>query len=182
MRILLSVAAYTAALALATPAVAGQAEGRAEAEARGVEMDFPAPFPPEVTAYQTFEGEAADLSDHAGQVVVLNFWATWCAPCRAEMPSLQTLDETVDGEGIDVVTMAFGRHNPAAMKMFWEEAGITSLPLHRDVSTDLARGLGVKGLPHTVVLGADGRVIASKQGEADWASEDMLAVIRALAD
>ena len=139
-----------------------------------------APAPPAASGFLNFDGSAGDLADYAGQVVVLNFWATWCAPCRAEMPSLQALDDALGDDGLEVVTMAFGRHNPEAMERFWEEAGIETLPLHRDPATDLARALGVQGLPHTVILDREGRVVANLRGEADWAAPESLAVMRAL--
>ena len=144
-------------------------------------LRFVDPTVPPVTAFTTFDGEPMDLSAYAGDVVVLNFWATWCGPCRAEMPTLDALQQAMGDEGMEVVTMAFGRHSPVSMELFWREAGVESLPLHRDETTEMARGLGVKGLPHTVVLDAEGRVVAELIGEADWASDDMKAVLAALA-
>ncbi len=124
-----------------------------------------------------------DLSAYAGDVVVLNFWATWCAPCKREMPGLDRLQAMKGKDGIEVVTMAFGRHNPMAMEKFWRRANIQNLPLHRDPTTELAQAFGVKGLPHTVILDAEGNEIASLPGEAEWDSPEALALLgRFLAD
>ena len=178
---LFAAALYTVGWGLATPAAADLDAARALAAETVPALRFVAPATPPVTGFRTFEDEAADLADYRGAVVVLNFWATWCAPCRHEMPSLQALADATAGEGVAVVPMAFGRHAPRSMTLFWEEAGIRTLPLHRDPAGAMAAALGVSGLPHTVILDADGRAVAELVGEADWGSEAMRAVLRALA-
>ena len=176
-------AAYLAALLPATPALADLEAARAVAAERlpGLVVRD-APEAPAETGFVSDAGRGApgDLSDYAGRVAVVNFWATWCGPCRAEMPSLQRLAEARDD--VAVVTVAFGRHNPAAMVRFWDEAGIETLPLHLDADGALARGFGVLGLPHTVILDAEGHVVASYSGEAEWDGEAVAAVLDALTD
>ncbi len=120
------------------------------------------------------------LSDYAGQHVLLNFWATWCAPCREEMPSLQTLQNQLGGESFQVVTLATGRNPPQAIRRFFEEEGITSLPQHRDINQQIAREMGIFGLPITVILDPDGNEIARLRGDANWSSPEAVAVIEAL--
>jgi thiol-disulfide isomerase/thioredoxin len=172
-------ALYLLALLLATPAPAGEDPSTlATGEMGG--MSFPEPAPAPDAAYLAEGGGEGRLSDYRGEVAVVNFWATWCGPCRAEMPSLQALQDALGEDGLEVVTVAFGRHNPAAMERFWRETGVTSLPLHLDADTALARALDVRGLPHTVILDREGRVIAQKVGDADWASPEALALMRAL--
>lgn len=139
-----------------------------------------APKVPAVTSFVTLEGDPMDLSAYAGDVVVLNFWATWCAPCKREMPGLDRLQKAMGADGLEVVTMAFGRHNPMAMEKFWKRAEIESLPLHRDPATEMAQAFGVKALPHTIILDAEGREIASLAGEAEWDSPEAMALLRAL--
>ncbi|MEM7710293.1 MAG: TlpA disulfide reductase family protein [Pseudomonadota bacterium] len=173
----LAPASYMAAMLVATPVPALEADLLTGTMER---MRVVEPYVPPVTGYATEDGEAGDLSDYAGDVVVLNFWATWCAPCRAEMPSLQALQDELGDEGLEVVTIAFGRHNPVAMERFWQEAGITSLPLHLDAGTEMARGLGVRGLPHSFVLDREGQVVAELGGEADWAAPETLALMRSV--
>ena len=174
----LALGLYGLALSLATPAAAidaalltGDMERLRVAER---------PWVPEVETFARRDSTRGRLSDYAGRVVVLNFWATWCAPCRAEMPSLQALQDALGDEGLSVVTVAFGRHNPAQMDRFWAEAGITSLPLHLDAGSELAQAMGVRGLPHSFVLDRAGRVIADLPGEADWDAPETLALMRAL--
>ena len=174
--------AYLAVLGLATPSAAGVEEARAVAEAEGVPLVWLDPFVPEVTAFDAADAEAGgvgDLSRYEGRVAVVNWWATWCAPCREEMPYFQALADAMPE--VAVVPLAFGRHNPAAMQRFWDEAGIATLPLHRDMG-GLARSVGVRGLPHTVVLDPEGRVVAELVGITDWAAPSMQAVLAALAE
>ncbi|AHM03865.1 Thiol:disulfide oxidoreductase TlpA [Roseibacterium elongatum DSM 19469] len=120
------------------------------------------------------------LSDFEGQVIVLNFWATWCAPCREEMPALNTLQETLGSDTFRVVTLATGRNPPQAIRRFFEEEGVTALPQYRDINQQIARDMGVFGLPITVILDRDGQEIARLRGDADWASPEAMTLIEAL--
>ena len=170
--------AYLALLTLASPVGAGVDEARAVAEAEGVPLTWLDPAPAPDTGFDGVEGPGA-LADYAGRVAVVNWWATWCAPCREEMPSLQALARAEPE--VAVVTLAFGRNHPAAMERFWAETGVTTLPLHRDPG-DLARAVGVRGLPHTIVLDPEGRIVAELVGITDWAAPSMRAVLAALAE
>ncbi|MBF9045992.1 redoxin family protein [Rhodobacterales bacterium LSUCC0031] len=122
------------------------------------------------------------LADYAGQFVVLNFWATWCAPCREEMPSLQNLQTALGGEDFTVVTLATGRNPPQAIRRFFDEIGVTDLQQYRDINQQIAREMGVFGLPITVILNPEGQEIARLRGDAHWDSPEALALIRHLVD
>ncbi|MBC7131900.1 MAG: TlpA family protein disulfide reductase [Roseovarius sp.] len=167
---------------LATPAAA--ADIAAVAALREGHMkklvlhDTPRPVP--LTEFERADGTPGTLADYRGQHVVLNFWATWCAPCRAEMPTLARLQTEMGGGAFSVVTIATGRNPPPAMKKFFDDIGITNLPLHRDPRSALAREMGVLGLPVTVILDPEGNEIARLTGDADWDSESALAIIGAL--
>ncbi len=140
----------------------------------------PAPKPVGTSAYETESGAKATLADHKGRYVLLNFWATWCAPCRKEMPMLAALQEDFGGEDFEVLTIATGRNNPAQIKKFLDEIGAASLPQHRDPSSALAREMAVLGLPVTVILSPEGAEIARMTGDAEWDSESARAIISAL--
>ena len=133
-----------------------------------------------VADYLTIDGAPASLEAYRGRYVVLNFWATWCAPCREEMPALNRLQALLGGGRFQVVTLAVGRNPPAAIRRFFAQTGLDRLPPHRDPHSRVARAFGVFGLPATVVLNPNGQEIARLQGDADWSSPQALAVFRAL--
>lgn len=138
------------------------------------------PKPAPQVEFERADGAAGTLADYRGRHVVLNFWATWCAPCRAEMPTLSSLQTEMGGDAFSVVTIATGRNAAPAMKTFFEEIGVDNLPLHRDPKSALARQMGVFGLPITVILDPDGLEIARLQGDAHWDSASARAIIGAL--
>ena len=139
-----------------------------------------APAPASELPFERADGTEGSLADYAGRHVVLNFWATWCAPCREEMPSLQNLQDQLGGESFTVVTLATGFNQPQAIRRFFEETGVTDLPQHRDINQQIAREMGVFGLPITVILDPEGREIARLRGDAHWDSPEAIAVIEAL--
>jgi thiol-disulfide isomerase/thioredoxin len=118
------------------------------------------------------------LSSWQGKWVVLNFWATWCAPCREEMPSLLRLQQAMPE--LVVLPVATGRNSVDGILRFYEEAGVTALPVLRDAKSEFARTMGVMGLPVTVVLNPDGAEVARLIGDAHWDSENAQAVLAAL--
>ncbi len=140
----------------------------------------PAPVP--LTEFERDDGTTGTLADYRGQHIVLNFWATWCAPCRAEMPMLSNLQTDMRSDAFEVVTIATGRNPPPAMKKFLDEIGVDNLPLHRDPKSALARDMGVFGLPITVIIDPEGNEIARLQGDAHWDSDNAKAIIGALID
>ncbi len=183
VRKLLFTAAYIAAglgaNMAATAAMAQDLSALLTGEMRGLVL-HEAPVAASASPYELeTEGEGA-LADYAGQYVLLNFWATWCAPCREEMPSLQTLQETLGGESFQVVTLATGRNPPQAIRRFFEEIGVTALPLHRDINQQIAREMAVFGLPITVILNPEGQEIARLRGDADWSSPEAITLIETL--
>ncbi|WP_193748862.1 TlpA disulfide reductase family protein [Leisingera sp. ANG-Vp] len=133
------------------------------------------------TAFQLADGAGtASLEDYQGKVVLLNFWATWCAPCRKEMPQLSELQEEFGGEDFEVLTIATGRNAPAGIQKFFDEVGITNLPRHQDPKQALAREMAVIGLPITVLLDRDGKEVARLLGDAEWNSDSAKAIISAM--
>ncbi|WP_101068741.1 TlpA family protein disulfide reductase [Roseovarius salinarum] len=134
------------------------------------------------SAFETIDGEAGTLADFAGKHLLVNFWATWCAPCRKEMPMLSELQTDFGGPDFEVVTIATGRNPPPAMKKFFDEIGVDNLPLHRDPDQKIARDMGILGLPITIIVDPQGREVARLQGDADWNSDSARAIVRALVE
>ena len=132
------------------------------------------------TPFTSEDGMEMTLAEYEGKLTLVNFWATWCAPCRKEMPQLAALQEAYGGDDFEVVTIATGRNARPAMEAFFEEIGVDSLPLHTDARQTLARSMGVLGLPVTVILNPEGQEIARLQGDADWNSDSARAIVEAL--
>lgn len=119
------------------------------------------------------------LSDFRGSPVLINFWATWCPPCRKEMPSLDRLQAAL-GDDAHVLTIAAGRNSPRAIDAFFAEAGVTRLPKFMDPQGAFAREMSVFGLPVSILLDADGHVVGRLIGDAEWDSPEAIGLIRAL--
>ncbi|WP_322894388.1 MULTISPECIES: TlpA disulfide reductase family protein [unclassified Yoonia] len=183
MRKLLSALLYTALLGVAN---LGTAQSADIADLREGEMRklvfHPAPVATTEEAFTSEDGTEMTLADLEGRYVVLNFWATWCAPCRVEMPHLSALQSDLGGDDFAVVTVAVGPNPQPAMERFFQEIGVDNLPLHIDPRQRFARAMGVLGLPVTVILDPDGMEIARMQGEADWSSPSAVAILTALLD
>ncbi|WP_281968404.1 TlpA family protein disulfide reductase [Roseovarius nanhaiticus] len=128
------------------------------------------------------DGREATLAQYEGKYVLLNFWATWCAPCRKEMPMLSELQTEFGGEDFEVVTLATGRNAVPAIEGFFDEIGVENLPMHRDPNQRVARDMGVLGLPITVIIDPEGREVARLQGDAHWSSDSAKALIAGLGD
>jgi thiol-disulfide isomerase/thioredoxin len=130
-------------------------------------------------AFDGPEGKAS-LQDYAGKIVIVNFWALWCAPCREEMPTLDALAKEYGGEDFAVVTVATGPNAPPAIDKFFDDIGVTTLPKYRDPRSGLARAAGVLGLPVTVILDREGQEIARLTGTADWHSDSARKIVETL--
>lgn len=125
------------------------------------------------------EGQTS-LSDYHGQVVALNFWAIWCAPCREEMPTLSALQDDYGDDGFAVVTLATGPNALPAIDDFFDDIGVSNLPKYLDKRASVGRANGVLGLPVTVLLNREGQEVARLTGTADWHSDSARAIIEAL--
>lgn len=180
-RLMRSVLLYLATGLGANAAAAQDLSAYLTGEMRGLVI-HEAPVAASGLPFLRVDDSEGSLADYAGQIVVLNFWATWCAPCREEMPSLQNLQTALGGEDFTVVTLATGRNPPQAIRRFFEEIGVSDLQQYRDINQQIAREMGVFGLPITVILNRDGHEIARLRGDAHWDSPEALALVRAVID
>jgi len=181
MGILRSLVLYAALAVGANTAAADTADLEALREGLMKKLVFhTAPKPVSDKAFHDPDGGAHHLSDYQGKYILLNFWATWCAPCRKEMPSLDTLQETLGGDTFEVVTIATGRNTLPGITKFFAKADVTHLPVLLDPKQALARDMGVLGLPITMIIDPDGNEIARLRGDADWDSDSALAIFNAL--
>ncbi len=132
-----------------------------------------------VTATGT-AGPARTLTDYRGEVVVLNIWATWCGPCREEMPSLQKLHERFRDEGLHVVAVSVDDPSGSgAIREFAQQYGLTFDLLH-DLTGAIQRQYQTTGVPETLVIGRDGRILRKQIGATDWNSAANRALIAQL--
>ncbi|HXG77986.1 MAG TPA: TlpA disulfide reductase family protein [Methyloceanibacter sp.] len=124
-------------------------------------------------------GSPKSLADFKGKVVLLNIWATWCLPCREEMPALDRLQTKLGGKDFEVVAINIDKGGAEKAETFLKETGVTRLALYTDPSGKLFATLKAVGMPTTLVVDREGREIARLAGPADWASPEAVAVIEA---
>jgi thiol-disulfide isomerase/thioredoxin len=150
------------------------------AAARGESARFVPWTRPETPALslKDLSGRAHTLADYRGKVVLLNFWATWCEPCREEMPSMRTLRERLAGRPFAVITVNYGEAASRARDFLQRER--LDLVTLLDPGQVTARAWRVRVLPGSFLIDADGRVRYSVIGELDWASDEAMETVRTL--
>lgn len=128
-------------------------------------------------------GKAMSLKDFEGRTILVNLWATWCVPCRKEMPALDALQGTLGGPDFQVVTINLDTRDPDKPHAFLKEIGVKNLSFFADPGTksfQALRGVGRGfGLPTTLLVDGKGCEIGFLAGPAEWSSEDALALLRA---
>lgn len=180
MRRLWSAVLYTGVMLGANPAMADRAAIEALRAGDMLKLAVIDPIPvPDATLVDESDAPHS-LAEYKGKVVLLNFWATWCAPCRKEMPALDRLQGELGGDDFAVVTVATGRNGVPAMTRFFADQAVTHLPLLRDPDQSFSRALGVVGLPSTILIDRDGREVARLTGPAEWDGADAKAMIAGL--
>jgi thiol-disulfide isomerase/thioredoxin len=174
---------YAGLAAFANPGTAADltAEERAAlADLRTDEMRklvvLEAPVSAPDVPYTAPDGSETTLAASDGKVRLVNFWATWCAPCREEMPALAALAAAKGGADFAVIPIATGRNTPEGIERFMSEANV-GLQTALDPKGKLAAAMRVPGLPVTVILDRDGREIARMMGGADWNGESAQAIV-----
>lgn len=152
----------------------------AGAAARGEVAAMLAASPPQSLKGLSFnapDGTPMTLADLSGRTVLLNLWATWCAPCREEMPSLDRLQRELGSETFEVVALAVDRTGREAARKFLDSIGVTSLKLYADPTTRAGSALKAIGMPTTILIDPEGREIGRLPGPAEWDTADAKALI-----
>lgn len=124
------------------------------------------------------DGRRSDLGELHGRVVVVNFWATWCVPCREELPSLQRLREKMAGKPVHVVTVNYGESAERVLPYLKKEG--LALDVLLDTQKEAARDWGVGGLPMTFIVDAKGSARYRAFGELDWSEGEALRLVEKL--
>jgi len=125
------------------------------------------------------DGKPVSLADFSGKIVLLNIWATWCVPCREEMPALDKLETKLGGKDFQVVAVNIDKGGPDKAAAFLNETGASHLALYTDPSGKLFATLKAVGMPTTLIIDRHGKEIARLVGPADWASPEAVKVIEA---
>jgi thiol-disulfide isomerase/thioredoxin len=125
-------------------------------------------------------GASTSLASFRGRVVLLNIWATWCPPCREEMPTLDRLQATLGGPDFEVVALSIDEGGLSVVQAFLRRAGIQHLRPYVDGSGDARSMFGGAGVPLTLLIDRDGREVSRKLGPAVWDHPDVLRVIQGL--
>lgn len=166
------------------------AEAPGTAPAGGVSRDLatgtlaaflvhPQPKPLPDIAFQDGSGKPLKLSDWKGRVVLVNLWATWCAPCRKEMPDLAALQKELGFEQFEVVAISVDRKGAEASSAFLKETGADNLKLYVEPTTRIVGDLQSAGLPATILVDRQGREIGRLLGPAHWASPEAVTLVKA---
>jgi thiol-disulfide isomerase/thioredoxin len=134
------------------------------------------PFSLAGLAFKDSTGRPRTLADWRGRTVLLNLWATWCVPCRREMPALDKLQATLGGPNFEVVAVNIDTRDPEKPLNFLKDVGVTHLAYYSDESAQVFEDLKIAGkafgMPTTLVVDRDGCEIGDMAGPAEWASND----------
>ena len=124
------------------------------------------------------EGHPRALADFRGKVVLLNIWATWCLPCRKEMPTLDRLEATLGSDDFMVLPLSIDRGGVERVKKFYSEIGVQHLAIYVDSSRKADSALGVFGLPATLLIDRQGRELGRLSGAAEWDAPEMIVFLK----
>jgi thiol-disulfide isomerase/thioredoxin len=140
-----------------------------------VRRKSPEPLPE--LAFTDAAGKPMTLADFRGKTILLNLWATWCAPCRKEMPSLDRLQKALGSDKFEVVALALERGGIPAAQKFFDDAKVQSLKLYVDQTTRAGAALRALGMPVTILIDPQGRESGRLAGPAEWDAPEAQAMI-----
>ncbi len=127
------------------------------------------------------DSTAHHLADFKGHGMVVNLWATWCAPCVAEMPSLEALSKALAPADIAVLPLSSDRGGAATVQAWYDSHDIKGLPVLLDPKGAMARAFNARGVPTTLIINTSGQVVARLEGAADWGAPDAQTLVQKLA-
>ena len=169
--------APSAGVTAPTAETAASSDASSGAMAAFVKKATPAPLP-DIT-FQDTSGKDVTLSSFKGKTVLLNLWATWCQPCREEMPALDRLQQQLGSDKFEVVVLSLDRQGLDASRKFLDEVKAHAVKLYTDVTTKQGLALKLVGMPTTILINKDGLEVGRLAGPAKWDSEDAKKLIEA---
>jgi len=128
------------------------------------------------------DGREMTVAEFNGRTVLLNIWATWCVPCREEMPALDRLQAKLGGPDFQVVPLSIDREGLPAVKAFYEELGLEALGIYVDQSGKAGRKLNALGIPTTLLVDRKGRELGRTVGPAEWDSDEIVGFLRSVVE
>ncbi|MBX9826983.1 MAG: TlpA family protein disulfide reductase [Xanthobacteraceae bacterium] len=155
--------------------------GMAIASAQPMPKNFilhEAPKPIASIAFEDGQGRPRSLAEFRGKVVLLNIWATWCGPCRREMPSLDRLQRLLGGADFEVVALSIDRTGLEVVRKFYADVGIRNLAIYIDSSGRATRELATVGVPATLLIDRTGRELGRLVGPAEWDEPDIVQFLK----
>lgn len=129
-------------------------------------------------AFEDGQGRPRTLAEFQGKVVLLNIWATWCGPCRREMPSLDRLQGLLGGSGFEVVALSIDRAGLEVVRKFYADVGIRNLAIYIDSSGKATRELATVGVPATLLIDRTGRELGRLVGPEEWDEPDIVQFLK----
>ena len=177
--LLIAVAGFSLYWFQATPRKVSDA---APASAMAAFIKHSAPKDIAAFSFADSTGAVKDLSAWKGRVVLLNLWATWCAPCRKEMPELAKLQKLMGSPDFEVLALSEDLKGAEASAAFLKEIGADNLALYIDPKATALAAIQSVGLPTTLLIDRNGKEVGRLLGPADWASEDAQKLVRAALD
>jgi len=136
-----------------------------------------APKPVAAVTFEDAQGRGRSLAGFKGKVVLLNIWATWCVPCRREMPALDRLQENLGSPEFEVVPVSIDRGGIETVRKFYAEIGVHNVGIYIDSSGRVLPALGTVGLPTTLLIDRAGREIGRIVGPAEWDAPEIVAFL-----
>jgi thiol-disulfide isomerase/thioredoxin len=167
-------------IATEPPIVAEQSESGGADVAIGKFTPLAEPRPAPEVDFADQSGKTVALADFKGRVVLVNLWATWCAPCVKEMPSLARLQAKMGG--LAILAVSEDRGGEKVVAPFLAKLNLAGLAIYLDPKNDAAHAFRAQGLPTSILIGRDGRIIGTLEGAADWDSETMAGLVRGYAE
>jgi thiol-disulfide isomerase/thioredoxin len=168
-----------AAVALLVALSAGAATAQSDDIKLGEFIAENPPQPAPAISFTDMAGNAVSLADFKGQVALINLWATWCQPCLKEMPSLIRF-QAKEGTALKVIAVSEDMGGPDKVKAFVDKNDLGKLPIYLDPKSAAMHGFALRGLPTSILIGKDGKVLGRVEGEADWDSDKIAAAIKRL--
>ena len=160
---------------LAPPFAMGASQVAKAQELPDPQMDQTAPIAVPLLKFTTAAGTPISLKNFKGKFILLNIWATWCGPCREEMPTLDRLQAKLGGTHFQVVPISIDAGGLAPVQQFYHEIGIKHLGIYLNITGDAMDALNLEGIPASFLINPAGLQIASLAGAADWSSPSAVA-------